>query len=265
MNKRDPSLYSSPLLDLSRITRRRTPLRVAFLHRPRTNGGSGPLASIVRARQALAFDLLLYAHAAAPLAKGHPIRATAAQWMRSIGIEETTANRVSVSRSWAWLEESQLIRRHRAGRERGVEILREDGSGRPWRDAYLKDEPYFGVPLSYWRGGYGRALALPAKAVLLIGLSLQSQEEEFFELPLERASAWYGLSTSTLRRGLDELRARRILRRWVEQRETEKSPLGYTYDQRYALNDLSEFAGLDRPEVEGDGPDIPLAPEPEAG
>ncbi|HWO17075.1 MAG TPA: hypothetical protein VNM89_10240 [Solirubrobacterales bacterium] len=240
MKKKDPTLYISPLLNLGQITRRETPLRIAFLHQPQRGGGAGPLATLVRERQALAFDLLLYAHTVAPLAEGHPIRATSAQWMHAIGIKESVGNRATVSRSWGWLERQGLVRRHREGRVRGIEILREDGSGRTWQAAYVEDEPYFGLPLAYWRGGYARQLALPAKAVLLIGFSLQSREEEFFELPLERASDWYGLSISTLRRGLGELRERRLLRRWAQERDTRKSPLGHTYDQRYALNKLRE-------------------------
>lgn len=257
MKKKDSALYTSPLLDLRRITRRETPMRIAFLHQPQRGGGAGPLATLVRERQALAFDLLLYAHTVAPLAEGHPIRATSGQWMRAIGIKESAGNRATVSRSWGWLERQRLVRRHREGRERGIEVLREDGSGRPWQGAYVEDEPYFGLPLAYWRGGYARQLALPAKAMLLVGLSLQSQEEEFFELPLERASDWYGLSVSTLRRGLGELRERRLLRRWVQERDTLKSPLGHTYDQRYALNELREPWPLKDP-LPGEGEDIPF-------
>lgn len=257
MKQKDPAHYASPLLDLRRITRRETPLRVAFLHQPQRGGGAGPLAALVRQRQALAFDLLLYAHTVAPLAEGHPIRATSAQWMRAIGIDESPGNRATVSRSWGWLERQALVRRHREGRERAIEILREDGSGRSWQAAYIEAEPYFGLPLVYWRGGYARQLALPAKAVLLIAFSLQSQEEEFFELPLERASDWYGLSVSTLRRGLGELRERRLLRRWAQERDTRKSPLGHTYDQRYALNKLHE-TWSPKESVSGEGEDIPL-------
>lgn len=257
MKKKDPTLYPSPLLDLRRITRRKTPLRIAFLHQPKSGGGAGPLAALVRERQAIAFDLLLYAHTVAPLAEGHPIRATSAQWMRAIGIKESAGNRSTVSRSWDWLERQKLIRRHREGRERGIEILREDGSGGTWQGAYVENEPYFGLPLAYWHGGYARQLGFPAKAVLLIGLSLQSRKEEFFELPLERSSDWYGLSVSTLRRGLGELRERRLLRRWVQERDTSKSPLGHTYDQRYALNELDEPWPLKEPDS-GEGEDIPF-------
>jgi len=257
MKKKDPDPYTSPLLDLRRITRRETPLRIAFLHQPKRGGGAGPLATLVRERQALALDLLLYAHTVAPLAEGHPIRATSAQWMRAIGIKESAGNRSTVSRSWDWLERQELVRRHRQGRERGIEIRREDGSGRTWQGAYVEGEPYFGLPLAYWRGGYARQLSLPAKAVLLIGYSLQSRKEKFFELPLVRASDWYGLSVSTLRRGLGELHERRLLRRWAQERDTSKSPLGHTYDQRYALNELDE-PWLAKKPFPGEGEDIPF-------
>ncbi|MBK5219184.1 MAG: hypothetical protein JJE35_05290 [Thermoleophilia bacterium] len=187
------------------------------------------------------------------MSEGRPIRATSTQWMAVVGIEPSASNRATVSRSWSWLEEKRLISSHRQGRDRGIEILREDGTGQLWQPPGAHHEAYFGLPLAYWRGGYASELSLPAKSVLLIGLSLQSREEPFFQLPLRRGSDWYGLSASTLRRGLAELRRVGLLRRWAERRETEGSPLGHTYDQRYALNPLSDRGPLQLASQPADG------------
>jgi hypothetical protein len=231
-----PSIYDSPVLDIGRTGRSAAPLRVAFLHEPRREGLPGPLASFVEERRGIALDLLLLAHATASLSGDRPIRATSSQWMKAIGAQEGASNRVTVSRSWTWLEQKNLVRSHRAGRDRGIEVLREDGSGERWQPPMPRREAHFGLPHDYWLCSYPQALSLPAKAVLLIALSLQSRGEEFFELPLERGSRWYGLSESTLRRGLGELRRQGLLRHWVRARKTAESPIGRTYDQRYALN-----------------------------
>lgn len=244
MIERHPSIYDSPALDLARSERSIAPLRVAFLHEPRREGLPGPLASFVEERRGIALDLLLLAHTAAPLSEDRPIRATSRQWMKAIGAEPSASNRATISRSWTWLEEKRLVRSHRTGRERGIEVLCEDGSGKSWQPPKARGEAHFGLPLDYWWGSYPRVLSLPAKAVLLIGLSLQSRGDSFFELPLERGSRWYGLSESTLRRGLGELRRLGLLRRWVNRRETTRSPIGRTYDQRYALNRLRDLSPI---------------------
>jgi hypothetical protein len=231
-------MQQNPCLDLDALQRSATPLRIAFLHEPRPGGKPGPLSAFVGERRALALDLLLFAHTVAPLSEKRPIRATAKQWMSAISIEESAERRATVSRAWSWLERQRLIESHRSGRERGIEILREDGSGEPWSSPGLEKEPYFGLPVAYWTGGFARRLSLPAKAILLIGLSLQSSGEDYFELPLERGADWYGISASTIRRGLSELQGIHLLRRWSERRDTTGSPVGYTFDQRYALNSL---------------------------
>jgi hypothetical protein len=158
------------------------------------------------------------------------------------------------------------VRSHRSGRRRGVEILREDGSAAPWANPGLAREAFFHLPLAYWTGAFARDLSLPAKAVLLIGLSLQSGGRDHFELPLRRGASWYGVSPSTLRRGLAELREVGLLRRWAQERPTAGSPTGRTYDQRYALNSLVAVGsrrtyrsrGGRELDLRGEGPDIPF-------
>jgi hypothetical protein len=229
-------------LDLGAVRRAAVPLRVAFLHVPTPRGGAGPLAAFVSQRRAIALDLLLFAYAIWPLAGGEGILASASDWARAIGLSERSGNRAAISRSWSWLEHHQLIASSPSGRTRAITPLRDDGSGRPWQHPVDEKEPYFQLPHAYWWGGFASDLSLSAKAMLLVGISLQGRDEPYFELPLARGSAWYGLSDRTVRLGLRELQAERLLRVWTERRSSEHSPTGYTFDRRYSLNPLETVA-----------------------
>jgi hypothetical protein len=90
---------------------------------------------------------------------------------------------------------------------------------------------------------------MAGKAVLLIGLSLQ-RDAPHFELPLDRGSTWYGLSERTIRLGLRELRAAKLLRTWVERRPSAKSPTGYAFDRRHSLNSIDAFVRRQRRALE---------------
>ena len=230
-------------LDLARATRPWLPLRAAFLHPPKARGGTGPLAAIVESRRETALDLLLFAHAMQPIADD-PIVASSSAWASANGLPKRPGNRALVSRSWTWLESQRLVRTVARGQWRGIQILREDGSGAPWISPHAEQVPYFRIPHAYWHAGFARDLSLQAKAILLIALSLQPESQEeadadtFFELPVDRGSQWYGLSQRTVRRGLRELRAEGLLRTWVEERESPRSPIGKTFDRRHSLNRL---------------------------
>jgi hypothetical protein len=229
-------------LDLAAVSRPSVPLRVAFLHTPTARGGPGPLAEFVRYRRTAALDLLLFAYAIWPLTNPDPIIAPASAWAEILSAGDRPGDRATISRSWTWLEHHRLITTSRSGRIRSINPLCEDGSGGTWQHPADEHAPYFQLPHAYWEGGFARDLSLSAKAALLIALSLQGRGEPHFELPLERGSAWYGLSVRTLRAGLRELRATRLLRTWVEQRPSEHSPVGYTFDRRHSLNPVESAA-----------------------
>lgn len=229
-------------LDLGAVRRAAVPLRVAFLHAPTPRGGPGPLAAFVSHRRTIALDLLLFAHAIWPLAGNDAILAPASDWARAIGLSERPGNRAMISRSWSWLEHHRLITSSPSGRTRAITLLCDDNSGRPWQHPVDEKEPYFQLPHAYWWGEFANDLSLSAKAVLLVGISLLGRNEPYFELPLARGSAWYGLSARTLRLGLQELQTERLLRAWAEKRPSEHSPTGYTFDRRYSLNPLETVA-----------------------
>jgi hypothetical protein len=233
---------SPATLDLDAVNRPALPLRVSFLHAPTARGGPGPLADFVRQRRTVALDLLLFAHAISPLTNPDPIVAPASAWAATLDAGDRPGSRAMISRSWTWLERCGLITTSPSGRTRSIKLLRENGSGRPWQHPADGHEPYFHLPHAYWEGGFANDLSLSAKATLLIALSLQARGEQHFELPLERGSAWYGLSARTLRAGLRELQAVGLVRTWVKQRSSERSPVGYTFDRRHSLNPIQSVA-----------------------
>jgi hypothetical protein len=132
----------------------------------------------------------------------------------------------------------RLIESERQGRWRRVTLLMDDGSGRPYRhpgDKGLAEErgDYFKLPYSYWRGRFNNRLGLPAKAVLLIALSLQDD----FVLPTERGAGWYGLSRDTVRKGLRDLRLLGILSMREVQKDAPLTAKGFTLERHYMLRD----------------------------
>ncbi|HTB50222.1 MAG TPA: hypothetical protein VK701_04530 [Solirubrobacteraceae bacterium] len=236
-----PTPHPPVPFELTALRRRATPLRVGLLHVPVAGGGPGPLAELVRQRRAVALDLLLLSHAVWPLSSPDPIVAPSTLWARALGVDARPGIRATISRSWSWLEHRRLVSTARASRARAITILCEDGSGRPWQHPVEEKEPFFQLPHAYWESGLHTDLGLAGKAVLLIGLSLQ-HEAPYFELPLDRGSRWYGLSERTVRLGLRELRAVKLLRTWVERRPSANSPTGYAFDRRHSLNSLNAFA-----------------------
>lgn len=199
------------------------PLRTSFLQRPRTSGKerAATLSPIVSSGRESAFDqyLLLLAWASGD---GHDVRRDSRVWARAIGAPADPSGRQKVSRNWAFLEKQGLVKRERSGRLARVTLLNEDGQGtpyeRPQRERYIK------IPFAYWEDGYYRELKLPGKAMLLIGLQLLDN----FSLPDEKGPEWYGLSPSTLNRGITELKHAGVLTTRSVKKASGLAPEGWT-------------------------------------
>jgi hypothetical protein len=156
-------------------------------------------------------------------------------WVRALGLAEGADDRsarAAVSKTLARIADRRLIDMTRSGRLAKVTLLCEDGSGQPYARPLTRDEPWLQLPYAYWSEGYYDTLDLPAKAVLLIALSLASG----FALPLEHAPAWYGIAPKTAQRGLHQLVDRKILRRWVRYEVDPSTVTGWIRRNRYALN-----------------------------
>jgi len=192
-------------------------------------GGAGPLAAFVRGRHAIALDLYLLGRA---VASHEPFDVTLPSrvWARALGLGEVSSAAATISQSWTWLEKQRLITSTRRGRLREIRFLREDASGRPYRHP-AREGDYFKLPYAYWEGRYPGRLGLPAKALLLIALSLGPD----FWLPHERGARWYGLSRDTVSRGLATLLRLGLLVVRHTRKTAPLSPQGFTEERRYAL------------------------------
>lgn len=219
---------------LERSNRDHVPVRRAFVQQRRGGGGAGMLAAFVSTHRGTALDLYLLAHALAS-DKPYDVALPAAVWARAVGLRGKGAES-AISKNWRWLEDQRLIKSERRGRMRAVTLLHEDGSGARYRHPATDRQrrgDYFKVPYAYWEGNFANRLGLAAKAVLLIALSLQMEEQ--FTLPRDRASAWYGISAATIQRGLADLLARGIVRYQVKHVRAPLSPRGYTTVRLYRL------------------------------
>jgi hypothetical protein len=93
-------------------------------------------------------------------------------WARALNLRTAKGyDTAAISKAWRRLEQQQLVSRSRRGRLARVTLLDESGTGKFYRH-HAGTEPYFKLPFEYWLDGWHRRLDLPAKAILLIGLSL---------------------------------------------------------------------------------------------
>jgi len=222
------------LLRKSRRKNRELPIRKTFVQQgTRTKPRPGPLADMVRRHDKLALDLYLLMRAVTS-AEPYAVRLSAAVWARALGLPEGVASQSLVSKAWKRLDRLKLVKRGKYKRLAEITALREDSSGaeytHPGSSAGTR-EPYLKLSFEYWDRNYDQELSLPAKAVLLIALSLP----DWFILPSEKACNWYGISADTIERGLTELQKRGILGRKKESKVAPLSPLGYTDELRYRL------------------------------
>lgn len=190
----------------------------------------GPLAAFVSAGRQTALDLYLLGLL---LASGKPynVAQPSGVWSRILGVGTPETAASTISKQWKWLEEQKLIARAgRRGQYAEIVMLREDGSGDPYVPG-LRGGNWFHVPFEYWTDHWFGKLSLPAKAVLLIGLSLLDD----FVLPETKAPAWYGISPDTAGRGLRALREHGLLKVRRLQKPSEGAPRGFTVQHHYTL------------------------------
>jgi len=211
--------------------RQAVPLRKGFVQQSASGSPiPGPLSGFIRRHDGRALDLYLLA---LTVASHEPfdVQLEAGVWARALGVP-TVAGRASVSRGWRRLSQMRLITRRRERRRAVLRLLCEDGSGQPYLPPGGTNDRYLKIPSVYWTDEWYTRLTLPAKAMLLIALSLQSG----FYLPREKAPAWYGVSPDTAERGLGELNRCELLSR---EEHIEAAPLiaqGWRMEYRYYLN-----------------------------
>lgn len=197
------------LLQQSGRTGQHVGLRRAFVQRGKAgHSRPGVLCELVRRHDDRALDLYLLLKAKASGGEWN-VHLPAAVWARCLGLDETRG-RAAVSKAWQRLERHELVVRARSGRMADVRLLHEEADGTVYEPpAGTRRDPYFKIPFAYWLSPdrYYRTLDLPAKAMLLVALSLKDDAE----LPLVRVPDWYGLSEDTAGRGLKELERRGLV------------------------------------------------------
>lgn len=215
------------------------PIRKSFTQL-RTEAGDpcpGPLAAIVRrgVPSALSQYTLLHARAAGrpngDEGLNYDVRLSARVWARLLGLAEDESGRRAVGRNWRALTELKLVETRRVGRQITVTLLREDGSGNPYTRPKTRTDPYLKIPYDFWLDGHAARLKLPGLALAVIACSLA----DWFPLPFDKGPAWYGIGSSTVERGLRELRRAGLLDQQYTWRATPLSDTGWTKDMRYRL------------------------------
>lgn len=209
----------------------RVPIRHSFCQRPRgSETRPGPLAEFVRRGRESALDQFLLLLAWASKAP-HDVRRDSRIWARAVGLAADESGRAGVSRNWRLAKSLNLIEVERASRLARVTLLREDGSGAKYTHPGTARSPYMRLPFAYWTEKHYETLTLPGKALLLVAHTLQDD----FTLPADRGPAWYGMSPSTVERGLRELRRNDLLRAHRVRINAPLAPEGYTFVNRYTL------------------------------
>ncbi len=210
----------------------------------------GPLHLFVGGHDERGLDAYLFVHA---LASADPWNCDypSGTWVRALGLAndaELPSAKSAVSKVMKRLEDRNLIERSRVGRTSSIKLLKEDGSGDPYEHPRSRGEYWLQLPYAYWTEHHHETLALPAKAMLLVALSLP----DGFPLPYDRCPQWYGISADTAKRGLKELTAKSLLdfeQDWIK---NHRSDTGWVEQRQYTLQGVysqaarKKAAGMER-------------------
>ncbi|WP_320670171.1 hypothetical protein [Patulibacter defluvii] len=177
------------------------------------------------------FEQWLLARALAS-GQGHQIRRPTEVFAIAAGLGDGDAGIRTARRNWKILEQLNQVSVGRAGRRLEITLLDESGDGSRYKHPGRSGR-YFKLPHAYWTSGFHERLSLPGKALLLIALY---EDFDWFALAREHATRWYGLSESTIARGLAELRRHGVLEAqgYYKPALLEDGP-GYTVMNRYCL------------------------------
>lgn len=189
------------------------PVRKVFVQKPKgSSERASMLARLVSGHHHRPLDAFLLLHALQPILEGSPL--DLGTWARilSTGRPCTPA---AASKAFAVLVDLQLAKRTGTNRRPVIQPLREDGEAGAWSKPGLVEEEgpgYFTLPHNYWTDGFVDELTLPGKAMLLILLAeTQNPKTPAFNMAVERAHAWYGISERTAERGHSELSKQKLL------------------------------------------------------
>ena len=210
------------------------PIREAFLQ-TRDDFGSepGPLSEIVRKRYHHALDvyLLILAATSSP---PHRLHVNPDFWALLVRRPPQSLRnaRLALYRSLEILDSLDLVRQETRLGMPTFQLLDESGNGELYFHPATRHARYLTLPHSYWEHGLDRSLDLPGKAVLLLARSLRPSG---FTLPLAHSMDWYGISSDTLRRGMDELIRAKLVRYTKKDVPSPRAPRGTSVRRTYVL------------------------------
>ncbi len=231
------------LLDQSKRSGRAVPIRRAFVQDAepglRLVTRPGPFPKLLRSPERLELFLLIHCVTASA---DWGVTARSETWGRATGISFATNGTASaaVSRHLARLKDLKLISTAPDGRMTRITKLLEDGSGAPYSlpsgsDQGTRKDTYFRVPFAYWEQHYYKTLSMPAKAMLFIFLAMRSPFSIIMRKDREFAD-WYGVSPSTVNRGIAELKDKGLLYEFVSEQFLDgASVFGQNTRVRWAL------------------------------
>ncbi|MGW9269064.1 hypothetical protein [Microbacterium sp. NPDC055599] len=190
----------------------------------------GVLADMVAAHDRGGLELFLL-HRLMASAPPFDAGKDAGVWARALGLAESDQKMHAerVSRIFSRLERKYaLVRRDVARRGGKITSLLEDGSGDPYTSP---KKHYFRLPFAYWTEDWYRILNMPAKSVLLIGLS----QRPGFVIPPSQVKSWYGISDDTWATGIARLRREKLLTSKVGRQRNWLKGSAYNNDVEYTL------------------------------
>jgi hypothetical protein len=148
-----------------------------------------------------------------------------------------------VSKAWGDLARLNLVSRTREGRALRVTPRREDGKA-DWSPPGLakKDraETYFVMPGVFWTNNDFARLSFPALAMLLI-IAAETSAASEVRLTQDLTAQWYGISTSTMKTGIQDLESLGLVHRRPQQVKAKLSPTGATTHWWYSLTGAYSF------------------------
>ena len=226
----DGTSARSDLLDTTR--RGYVPIRKTFVQKPRgSETRASVLARLVTQRQHRELKLYLLYLALRPVLREPPL--PLAVWARMLHAPRgLSASTEQVSKAFTALHNHQLLARSAPGAAVRLTALREDGSGHPYtrpgspEDTDAGGPGYFTVPHEFWHSGLADQLTLPGTAMFLIILAETTQKTSF-QMSVERAPDYYGISERTAERGYKQLEESGVLLTHSQGVRDPRSTTGY--------------------------------------
>ncbi len=159
-------------------------------------------------------------------------------WLRAVKVDqgELTWSASSLSQGWSDLVAMGMVDRQRQQRVARLTPRREDGGeGYSRPDGKKQADHYFILPGAFWTEAWFDRLSLPALCVLLILLKETNDVDDECHLTYEQTEKWYGISSSSAKKGYTELVDVGLVDVRDETAKAPLAPAGVTTHRYYRL------------------------------